>query len=64
MAFSGGSTPALMFAVLAELDVPWGRHVYQVDERVAPDGDPDRNRLARRPPAAEAQRAADAGDGA
>ena len=33
-----------MFAALAELDLPWGQiHVFQVDERVAPDGDPDRN---------------------
>jgi len=33
-----------MFEVLAALDVPW-KHVgvWQVDERVAPDGDPDRN---------------------
>lgn len=44
MAVSGGSTPALMFADLAERDVPWDRvTVWQVDERVAPDGDPSRN---------------------
>ena len=44
LAVSGGSTPAAMFAALAELDLPWGQiHVFQVDERVAPDGDPDRN---------------------
>lgn len=44
VAFSGGSTPALMLARMAELDVPWGQvHVFQVDERVAPDGDPARN---------------------
>jgi 6-phosphogluconolactonase len=44
VAFSGGSTPALMLARLAELDVPWAQvHVFQVDERVAPDGDPARN---------------------
>ena len=43
LAVSGGSTPAAMFAALAELDLPWGQiHVFQVDERVAPDGDPDR----------------------
>lgn len=43
-AVSGGSTPAAMFAALATLDVPW-RHVsvFQVDERVAPDGHPARN---------------------
>lgn len=44
VAFSGGSTPALMLARLAQLDVPWAQvHVFQVDERVAPDGDPARN---------------------
>jgi 6-phosphogluconolactonase len=44
VAFSGGSTPALMLAELAELAVPWqSTTVFQVDERVAPDGDPDRN---------------------
>lgn len=33
-----------MFEVLAALDVPWKHvRVWQVDERVAPDGDPDRN---------------------
>jgi 6-phosphogluconolactonase/glucosamine-6-phosphate isomerase/deaminase len=33
-----------MFRALAGLDVPWNRvQVWQVDERVAPDGDPDRN---------------------
>ncbi len=44
LAVSGGSTPKLMFAVLADLDLPWRDvHVYQVDERVAPAGHPDRN---------------------
>jgi 6-phosphogluconolactonase/glucosamine-6-phosphate isomerase/deaminase len=44
LAVSGGTTPALMFAALADLDVPWeGVTVYQVDERVAPEGDPARN---------------------
>jgi 6-phosphogluconolactonase/glucosamine-6-phosphate isomerase/deaminase len=44
VAFSGGSTPALMLAALAELPVPWQTTtIFQVDERVAPDGDPDRN---------------------
>lgn len=43
-AVSGGSTPALMFAALAGMSVPWTQlDVYQVDERVAPDGDPARN---------------------
>jgi 6-phosphogluconolactonase len=44
MAVSGGKTPWIMLRNLAEEDVPWdGVHVVQVDERVAPDGDPDRN---------------------
>ena len=43
-AVSGGHTPWAMFAHLAGEDVPWDRvTVYQVDERVAPDDDPDRN---------------------
>jgi len=44
VAFSGGTTPGLMVAALAAMDLPWGTvHAWQVDERVAPDGDPDRN---------------------
>jgi 6-phosphogluconolactonase len=44
VAFSGGSTPALMLDQLSTLDVPWRQvDVFQVDERIAPDGDPDRN---------------------
>lgn len=44
IAVSGGSTPALMFADLAQMDVPWGAvDVWQVDERVAPDDDAARN---------------------
>jgi 6-phosphogluconolactonase len=43
-AVSGGHTPWAMFAALAEQDVPWADvEIFQVDERVAPDGDPDRN---------------------
>jgi 6-phosphogluconolactonase len=43
-AVSGGRTPWAMFAALAEHDVPWADvQIFQVDERVAPDGDPDRN---------------------
>jgi 6-phosphogluconolactonase len=43
-AFSGGHTPWLMLRALADETVPWaGVHVAQVDERVAPAGDPDRN---------------------
>ncbi|MFT5446915.1 MAG: 6-phosphogluconolactonase [Gammaproteobacteria bacterium] len=44
VAFSGGSTPVRMLELLGEVSVPWDRvHVFQVDERVAPDGDPARN---------------------
>jgi 6-phosphogluconolactonase len=44
MAVSGGKTPWIMLRDLAKQDVPWkGVHVVQVDERMAPDGDPDRN---------------------
>ena len=44
LALSGGTTPKAMFARLAELDVPWESvDVFQVDERVAPRGHPDRN---------------------
>ncbi|HKE41566.1 MAG TPA: 6-phosphogluconolactonase [Casimicrobiaceae bacterium] len=44
MAVSGGHTPWQMLRRLAELALPWDRvHVFQIDERVAPDGDPDRN---------------------
>jgi 6-phosphogluconolactonase len=44
MAVSGGHTPWLMLRALAVEDVPWPAvHIFQVDERVAPAGDPDRN---------------------
>ena len=44
VAFSGGGSAGVMLRELAQQEVPWNRvHVYQVDERVAPDGDPDRN---------------------
>ena len=44
VAFSGGHTPWTMLRALAEERMPWaGVHVVQVDERVAPAGDPDRN---------------------
>lgn len=44
IAVSGGRTPARMFGSMAELDLPWSvLHVWQVDERVAPAGDPARN---------------------
>ncbi len=44
LAFSGGTTPWRAFSALAWEDVPWDRvHLFQVDERVAPSGDPERN---------------------
>ncbi len=44
MAVSGGKTPWQMLRALANEEVPWaGVHVFQVDERIAPAGDPDRN---------------------
>jgi 6-phosphogluconolactonase len=44
MAVSGGKTPWEMLRELAKEDVAWANvHVFQVDERVAPAGDPDRN---------------------
>jgi len=43
-AVSGGHTPWAMFAELGSETVPWDAVViYQVDERVAPPDDPDRN---------------------
>jgi 6-phosphogluconolactonase len=44
MAVSGGHAPWQMLRALANEKVPWESvHVVQVDERVAPAGDPDRN---------------------
>jgi 6-phosphogluconolactonase len=44
MAVSGGRTPWQMLRALTTEDLPWnGIHVVQVDERVAPAGNPDRN---------------------
>lgn len=44
VALSGGSTAPPMIAALLGQDVPWGAAtVWQVDERVAPDGHHDRN---------------------
>jgi 6-phosphogluconolactonase len=44
LAVSGGRTPWVMFAKLGDQDVPWPEvTIYQVDERIAADGDPDRN---------------------
>jgi 6-phosphogluconolactonase len=44
MAVSGGHTPWLMLRAVADEIVPWASvYVAQVDERVAPEGDSDRN---------------------
>jgi 6-phosphogluconolactonase len=44
MAVSGGHVPWQMFRILANEKIPWQDvHVVQVDERVAPAGDQDRN---------------------
>ena len=44
MAVSGGRTPWIMLRALAQEELPWESiHVVQVDERVAPAGNPDRN---------------------
>src|SRR5262245_44261868 len=44
IAVSGGRTPWLMLRELAKTAVPWQAvHIVQVDERVAPPGNPDRN---------------------
>jgi len=44
MAVSGGRTPWIMLRNLGQEDMPWNAgHLVQVDERVAPEGHPDRN---------------------
>src|SRR6185295_18848967 len=44
MAVSGGHVPWRMFRILARETIPWKEvHMTQVDERVAPAGDQDRN---------------------
>ena len=44
MAVSGGHTPWSMLRALAGDELPWSQvHIVQVDERVAPAADPDRN---------------------
>jgi len=44
LAASGGTTPWQMLSCLAKENLPWSKiHVFQVDERIAPAGDPDRN---------------------
>jgi 6-phosphogluconolactonase len=43
-AVSGGHAPWIMLGVLASEDLPWADvHIFQVDERVAPEGHADRN---------------------
>jgi 6-phosphogluconolactonase len=59
LAISGGGTPLPMFERLGEEEVPWERtQILQVDERVAPDGDDDRNltHIERALPAAALER--------
>jgi len=47
VAFSGGSTPNRMFQYLAQQQIDWSRvEIFQVDERIAPAGDPARNLTA------------------
>ena len=44
LAVSGGSTPWVMLRALAGEELPWPNvHVFQIDERRAPDGHADRN---------------------
>lgn len=44
MAVSGGHTPWIMLRELAGEKVPWEQvQLFQIDERIAPAGDPDRN---------------------
>ncbi len=44
LAISGGRTPWEMLKILSKADLPWQRvNIFQVVERVAPDGHADRN---------------------
>ena len=44
IAVSGGRTPWIMLRALARENISWQNvHIVQVDERIAPAGDPDRN---------------------
>jgi 6-phosphogluconolactonase len=44
VAVSGGRGPLRMWERLADEELPWDRTtLWQVDERIAPDGDPERN---------------------
>lgn len=50
MALSGGSTPAPVFEALSGRELLWENvTILQVDERLAPDGDPARNLEQQRP---------------
>ncbi|HET6325858.1 MAG TPA: 6-phosphogluconolactonase [Planctomycetaceae bacterium] len=43
-AVSGGTAPWIMFEAFSKQNLEWDKvHLFQVDERIAPDGDPDRN---------------------
>ncbi len=49
IALSGSGTPVPVFAELATRKLPWTKLVFiQVDERVAPEGSPERNLTAQR----------------
>lgn len=44
LAISGGASPRLLFGLLATSNVDWSRvHLFWVDERMVPPGDPDSN---------------------
>ena len=44
LALSGGTAPLHAFRLLTDAEVPWEQvEIFQVDERVAPPGDDDRN---------------------
>jgi 6-phosphogluconolactonase len=54
VALSGGRAPWRMVELLADFPIDWdATEVFQVDERIAPEGDPDRNltELVRHAPA-------------
>jgi 6-phosphogluconolactonase len=54
VALSGGRAPWRMVELLGDFPIDWdGTQVFQVDERIAPEGDPDRNltELVRHAPA-------------
>ena len=44
MAASGGHTPWAMYGQIEEQELPWAKtEIFQVDERIAPAGSPERN---------------------